>query len=545
MHDSVEMEREPAARGIRDHVEAQDWALRRFAGISPEHIGTSFCIISLSDLSPPPGFETVWRPATPSSSDPNFSGVLSPDIPTLRAVLVLGDLFKKRELLTLANLMQAMEETFNVSKTPPLYLLQHTVAPEIRTNRAIHGISEMGTLRTAMECGLENMTKTEASGFRLALDIRMLIQHNHHTANTMNLYVFRLRDMHGRRERLKAQIHNCLWQFGVVKFCFGIIPITDPFLPTGIPPEVGGWEVGEFLGIGTLGSVYAIRQPPTPAQPEGRRRVLAAVDKGEVRTHLELKRIKRTIQIMQLLSSEWQHPGIIKLFEVYHSRSHLLLCMEYPGSQSLFKRLEQRDLAVDQLELSVGKAGAIITQAAAAVVHLHLGPAVCHRDIKTEKFMILETPNEPRLQLKLADFNLAIAMSRASNGPCGSFPFVAPEAILETHFDGGAADIWSLSVVLLEVLCRTRILETALDLAVSPQGLEDIQGAATKIKQHFEAEGRVASLLQQYGRPELSQLNPLLGPTLKRTLHVDPAHRWDAQQVSEALGALRLEDLEL
>jgi len=422
---------------------------------------------------------------------------------------------------------------------PPLYWIQHTVAPDIRASRVGKGLSARETVQVTLECGLDDVSKNEATGLRLALEVRMMVQKTLHMADTMSAYLERLQDLRQRKARFECLIDVGLWRYLNVKLNPGIIPDMDPALPVGLPARIDGWEVGEHLGTGSFGSAYVIRRPPTAAWPEGEKRVVKAMDKKEIRTFLELKGIRRTIRVMQRLScEEWRHPGVIKLFRIYHSASHLFLVMEFGGPMNLFKRLRMRDSTTEPRELSFEKVCSIIYQVVTAVAHLHLGPEICHRDIKPENFTVLENPNEPDLQLKLVDFDLAASLNSPCTSPCGSLPFVAPEVILDWPYNGAAADIWSSSVVLLEVVCRVHILEKSMGIAVAPNGAGNREEVAKKIKSQFGSSRRVSKILREHGRPELSQIVPLLNSTLQQTFQIDPVQRWDARQVTEALGAL-------
>lgn len=88
-----------------------------------------------------------------------------------------------------------------------------------------------------------------------------------------------------------------------------------------------------------------------------------------------------------------------------------------------------------------------------AVNYLH-ERHVCHRDIKLENVVIL-----PDLGLlKLIDFSTAVHLgSEGSNeaiGLVGTKKFCAPETISRIRYDGKAADIWSLGVLLYYMMAR-------------------------------------------------------------------------------------------
>jgi len=513
----------------------QEWAHRRFAGLRPINIGTSLRIVSLAGLTPPPGFETVWRVIPAESTIANFTSLLSEDIPALEAILLLCHPYQQTELFRVCQLVMEMQDAFG-DRTPPFFWLHHTVAPEKRPMDFSRDSAVKDITKAAMEAGLDSVMATEPSGFRLALEIRMVIRKTIHAAGTMSSYLDRLAHMRRQRARLRSFVDSTLWEYLVARLGGNAIPPLDRTLPAGMPHEVGGWTVGRYVGRGSFGMVHLLMKPPTPDHPEGTWGVIKALAKCQMKTLTDVRLLRRTIEIMQELSSaQWQHPGIVRLFEVYHSATHILLCMEYGGSQNLFSRLRRRDNPTgEHCGLSVTVVRAIISQIVAAVAHMHTRPQICHRDLKPENFIVSEEAGNPYMRVKLTDFDLAASLRKPCKTPCGSLPFVAPEVILEREYLGAPADVWSLAVVLLEVICRTRILETAFQLDITDQGQGNKEAVAEDIARIFSVEGTSADLLEEHLRPELADLGPKAGPVLKQTLRVDPANRWPAERLREA-----------
>lgn len=80
-------------------------------------------------------------------------------------------------------------------------------------------------------------------------------------------------------------------------------------------------------------------------------------------------------------------------------------------------------------------------------LHTHF---ICHRDIKLENIMIGNDKH-----LKLADFGLAaISFDGTVSGSCGSYQYVAPEALREAPYNGFKADIWSAGVVAYSIIAK-------------------------------------------------------------------------------------------
>jgi len=321
--------------------------------------------------------------------------------------------------------------------------------------------------------------------------------------------------------------------------------------------------------------------------------VLKAVEKSGMTDLTDLGAMKRQIEIMQMISSErWRHPNIIRMYQVYHSSTHMFFRMELGGFENLFRRLRARDRPLastsqqqqqqqlqdqpqqDQQQqgqqqqeqqqqqqregdgqqqqqqqqppqqeaktlrpLSMEHTISMIVQACNAVAHLHLGPEVCHRDIKPENFIVNSDENgEP--VVKLADFDLATIHNRAAlcRTICGTMPFTAPEVMLKQAYNGLAADIWSLGVVLLEVLCGVRILERALSLQLKkPEKGPDTE-ALRQIAGVFESRpGFASQVAEGRCREELRRIAPPCKVMLEGMLAVDVSQRWNAEQLSASL----------
>ncbi|CAK0842234.1 unnamed protein product [Prorocentrum cordatum] len=149
--------------------------------------------------------------------------------------------------------------------------------------------------------------------------------------------------------------------------------------------------------------------------------------------------------------------------------------------------------------------------------------------IKPENIIVNETTEA--ITIKLADFDCAVAFregSRTCHSICGTVPFAAPE-VLDGPYDGCAADIWSVGVVLAEVLCGARVLEFAVEGAADA-------AFADNIRTYFRAPAAVADLLEGRCHPQLRPLLPLCGAVIGGMLEVDPARRLEAGDVRPVVG---------
>ncbi|XP_037374345.1 probable serine/threonine-protein kinase MARK-A [Talpa occidentalis] len=90
----------------------------------------------------------------------------------------------------------------------------------------------------------------------------------------------------------------------------------------------------------------------------------------------------------------------------------------------------------------------LFRQILAALSHCH-AHGVAHRDLKPENLLL-----DWHRNIKLADFGLSAQFSGAAllKTPCGSPEFASPELFCRQEYSGPAADVWSLGVVLYDMV---------------------------------------------------------------------------------------------
>lgn len=154
-------------------------------------------------------------------------------------------------------------------------------------------------------------------------------------------------------------------------------------------------------------------------------------------------RLAREISIMKMLD----HPGVIKLYEVWEDRKDLYLVMELCTGGELFARICSAG------RLTEAEAAVVMRQVMAAVVYLHeLG--VCHRDLKPENFLFLSDAPIQNNALKLIDFGLSRTFETGMASfwtRVGTPWYVAPQ-VLQGCYDE-LVDVWSTGVLMYVLLC--------------------------------------------------------------------------------------------
>ncbi len=200
------------------------------------------------------------------------------------------------------------------------------------------------------------------------------------------------------------------------------------------------YEVLAMLGRGGMGAVYKARQTSLD-------RVVAikllplevSVDQAFA------DRFRREARAMAKLN----HPHIITVFDFGQTaEGHLFFVMEFVEGANLADIIHQVGLAPDQALSLAGKV-------CAALAYAH-GKGVIHRDIKPANVMV-----DAENQVKVADFGLARLTdptaetygTTMTGTIMGTPDYMAPEQMRGMNVDH-RADIYSLGVMLYEMLCR-------------------------------------------------------------------------------------------
>jgi serine/threonine protein kinase/formylglycine-generating enzyme required for sulfatase activity len=216
------------------------------------------------------------------------------------------------------------------------------------------------------------------------------------------------------------------------------VPPTDAgTTPPAVPSHFGHYRVERPLGAGSFGIVYLCHHDalqklvavkvPTP-DASGRPRAIDEYLK-EARTVAKLK-----------------HEHIVPVFDFGRTEDGTCyIVSEYIDGGSLADLMRRR-------RLSVGESAAIIAPVAEALHHAHQHH-VFHRDVKPAN-ILLDRAGKPYL----ADFGIALRDEDFGKGGrlAGTPLYMSPEQALgESHRVEGRADVYSLGVVLYELLTGT------------------------------------------------------------------------------------------
>ena len=211
-----------------------------------------------------------------------------------------------------------------------------------------------------------------------------------------------------------------------------------PFEFDDIPRSINGYVIdGEPIGTGSFGVVFRAtdtkkHQPVALKFPRN----------GRFECQQEVEEFcKEGLAAQRLV-----HPGIVQTYEVCCEQNYVFIVQQLVDGQNLKsfakKGLLQEDVA------------GLVASVADAIAHAHRN-GVYHRDLKPSN--ILVDGNDSPL---VTDFGVAIlesAQRRHRGERAGTPAYMSPEIVRgESHFIDGRSDIWSLGVILYELLTGRR-----------------------------------------------------------------------------------------
>lgn len=208
----------------------------------------------------------------------------------------------------------------------------------------------------------------------------------------------------------------------------------------GSPPDesdrVPGYKTMYELGRGGFGTVYAAT---------GRRGRKVAI-KVLSRNLSGMPDVVRRFRAVGTAAKRLQHPNIVQVLDVTETEEgRPALVMELVEGRTL------RDLLNERGHLSVSEAVSIAVKVCEALEYAH-GQGVIHRDVKPGNIMITADGN-----IKLADFDIAKVFFTdqtltRTGSVLGSYYYMAPEQLKGDKDIDGRADVFSVGVVLYEML---------------------------------------------------------------------------------------------
>ncbi len=148
--------------------------------------------------------------------------------------------------------------------------------------------------------------------------------------------------------------------------------------------------------------------------------------------------MEREVSILKLID----HPYVMKLYDVWETRRHLFIVLEFVDGGELFDYITSRG------RLPRHDALRVAAQIVQGLEHCHTF-SICHRDLKPENILIDSNNN-----IKIADFGMATVMKYGAqlSTSCGSPHYTSPEVVSGGSYDGKVSDVWSVGVILYALI---------------------------------------------------------------------------------------------
>eukprot|EP01099_Mayorella_cantabrigiensis_P006452 TRINITY_DN5404_c0_g1_i1.p1 TRINITY_DN5404_c0_g1~~TRINITY_DN5404_c0_g1_i1.p1 ORF type:complete len:329 (-),score=55.20 TRINITY_DN5404_c0_g1_i1:90-1043(-) len=199
-----------------------------------------------------------------------------------------------------------------------------------------------------------------------------------------------------------------------------------------VPVVIEKYVLQQSLGKGSFGSVrLAINMFEN-------QRVACKQIKKKGLTRRQIEVLEREIDVLRRIS----HKNIISFVSVVEDFQWTNIFIEYVPGGDLYNFIQKNT------KLSEPRAKELYIQVVEGVQYLH-NSRIAHRDLKTENILLTEGN-----QIKIVDFGLSADFqpSEQLTDHCGTLYYQSPEMIDKRPYVGPEPDIWSLGVILFEMV---------------------------------------------------------------------------------------------
>lgn len=165
-----------------------------------------------------------------------------------------------------------------------------------------------------------------------------------------------------------------------------------------------------------------------------------------------------------------RHPSVVKLYETFETKRHMLLSMELCAGGDLLNYVRKRK------KLDETSAKIIFKQIIEGLGYIHR-KRILHRDIKLDNILL-----DGKGNVKIADFGVSklVKPGDVMHEQSGTPAYIAPEILKEQGYSGFKADIWSAGVVLYAMLQGT--------VPFKASGMKELHKMIIKGKYHIKEE---------------------------------------------------------
>jgi serine/threonine-protein kinase len=217
-----------------------------------------------------------------------------------------------------------------------------------------------------------------------------------------------------------------------------------------MPKTIARYQIKAELGRGGLSTVYWAHDPHFERDVAVKLLSSDLLDNPTFRVRFE--REAKTIAALD-------HPAIVPVYDFGEERGQPFLVMRFMMGGSMADRIEKGPMPVQEVARLIGRLAEALDEA-----HTH---GVIHRDLKPSN-ILFDQRDEPFISdFGIAKLTEARTKITATGGMVGTPAYMSPEQIQGTIELDGRSDIYSMGVLLYEMLTGEHPYETTTPIGMA------------------------------------------------------------------------------